>query len=773
MKLTKANFAGLTPPGQQSEMKAILASTWPPLKPLPVFKYETAEYRATIDFDKKRGEWVCRKTSLPSNEVQELRGGLREITMALPHGQEEKFIEGAEPQEPEFERETNRRLQAIREWKEKYQNGARYFELREFLSERQRTELDDSLRLALTARQLQFNAKNAADVFDDLAVAGGRFAALIELAKRKKANPETDSQSQAEAAAANASAPDAESAVPEAEGATEHDKAPLEISSSESGPALGGGETNNHAALVLNQRAEEVSAGADEFPALSIKNVFPEQEQTSIAERVPHVAAQPVEAESAEVVDADSPSDAEDGFPAVTVKDVSPEQELTPFAERMAHTAFQQFEMESAEIVNEDSESLAEPPCEEERRVPAITGIGGQARASRSFFNRIDGVGRTEGLFSADRIEDSYSRFPALRISAFQVNVFAILFLFAVTSFTVGLTVGRGPLGKRLRDAPKSLLAADAKPPALAEQAPVLSGEADESSSRIPPSPAASPNDSADTNKPDDATPSEEKFEAGTPSAAVPGSESTEGGDSAEVRFRDSDSSPEIGPKLSADPKRSGKTEVNPEPRGTIVPVERSLLPPARSKLSHPSKASHSLRRSPASYAPYRLTSTIAPAPQLPRASTILVTVPSPGSQPFRVSFPEKTVGATSSLAMTSQLSVLVSPEPGPTFAQKARLEAGELVFFSWPGYPTPGRYGLAETIRVRATISQLGQVEDVKFLSGSAALVPATMEAIRQWRYAPTLLDKRPVQAQQDITIEFRPPLYSSQLRTQHPPHN
>src|SRR5262249_23339657 len=75
MRLRKANIAGLTSPLQQAEMKSILAGTWPPLKPLPLFKYETVEYRATIDFDKKRGEWACRKTSLPSNKIQELRGG--------------------------------------------------------------------------------------------------------------------------------------------------------------------------------------------------------------------------------------------------------------------------------------------------------------------------------------------------------------------------------------------------------------------------------------------------------------------------------------------------------------------------------------------------------------------------------------------------------------------------------------------------------------------------------------------------------------------------
>src|SRR5215475_9941999 len=166
MRSNKANIAGLTSSLQQAQMKSILAGAWPPLKPLPVFKYETVEYRATIDFDKKRGEWVCRKTSLLSNTVQELRGGLREITLALRHDEGEVFTEDAEQQEAE--KDMNRRLQAIHDWKENYESGALYFELRDYLTESQQTEVDDSLRLSLTARQLQFNPKNVAHVFDAL-----------------------------------------------------------------------------------------------------------------------------------------------------------------------------------------------------------------------------------------------------------------------------------------------------------------------------------------------------------------------------------------------------------------------------------------------------------------------------------------------------------------------------------------------------------------------------------------------------------------------------
>src|SRR3984885_536735 len=199
----RPNIAGLTSPVQQAEMSLLLAGRWPPLKPLPVFKYETDEYRASIEFDKTRGEWVCRKTSLPSNKVKELRGGLTELTMALPHGQAEVFAEcgAVEQPEQELEKDASRRLQAILEWKENYESGALYSDLHEYLSKSQQQEIDDSIRLTLTARQLQFNPKNVADVFDALSKSGGRLATLIEAAQRSKAERTGEIQPKAAAPA--------------------------------------------------------------------------------------------------------------------------------------------------------------------------------------------------------------------------------------------------------------------------------------------------------------------------------------------------------------------------------------------------------------------------------------------------------------------------------------------------------------------------------------------------------------------------------------------
>src|SRR5580692_4427359 len=184
----RPNIAGLTSPVQQAEMTVLLAGRWPPLKPLPIFKYETDECRATVEFDKTRGEWVCRKTSLPSNKVKELRGSLAEVTVALPRarGQVSSESGAAEQQEQESEKEASRRLHAIVEWRENYESGALYSGLQRYLSKSQQDEIDASIRLTLTARQLQFNPKNVGDVFDALWKAGGKLATLVEAAQRNK-----------------------------------------------------------------------------------------------------------------------------------------------------------------------------------------------------------------------------------------------------------------------------------------------------------------------------------------------------------------------------------------------------------------------------------------------------------------------------------------------------------------------------------------------------------------------------------------------------------
>jgi len=649
-------------PVQQAEMKLLLAGRWPPLKPLPVFKYETNEYRTSIDFDKTRGEWVCHKTSLPSNKVQELRGGLTEIIMALPLGQAEVFPEcaPAEHREQEFDKDASRRLQAMLEWRENYENGALYSGLKDYLSENQRHEIDDILRLTLTARQLQFSPKNVAYVFDALSKAGGKLATLIEIAQRNKAEQGTDVPAKAEAPA-----PDAE-------------------------------------------------------PHASVQNLIPATIESC---------------------------------PEEPIGSVFPEQEPAPSRELIAHTSSQESEIMMPEIPDANPTAFVEGLEEKVRHHIPVADSRPQARTRK-----------VEP--SVNRIENSPSRLFVLEISGFQVAAFALVFLFAVLSLTVGLTVGRGPLGKLLGNAQKSILADDATSPALpnrpGETTSRSSTPREKAESRSASPSSQDPTDSGHSsgaNKLDDPTPSEEKSR-----------ESTRDSESfAKVPSTDSSSSPTIEPKPAVDP------EAIPGRHGSAGLIGRNAPPPASPRPAPSPKAVGSISGSPRNPAPSRVAPATGTAPHRSPPSAILVTVPAYGSKPFRVTFPEKPIAASSSFAMTSELSVLVPPQPGPAAAHKpARLQAGELVFFVWPRYPRPGdRNGSAETVKVRTTIGQLGQVLDIKLVSGSISLLPATINAIRLWRFRPTLLNKRPVQVQQDVTIEFRPPQYLSRVRTQHPSHN
>jgi hypothetical protein len=842
----KPNVAGLTSQVQQAEMKLILAGMWPPLKPLPVFKYGTHEYRAEIHFDRTRGEWVCRKTSLPSNKVQELRGGLTEMTIALPHGQAEVFTEAvaAEPQEQESENEANRRLQAILEWRENYGNGALYSELQDYLSESQQDEIYDSIRMSLTARQLQFNPKNVAFVFDALWNAGGRLATLIEIAQRNKAKREAGAQAQAEAAALEAERQvSVEAMHPTPDGRLQRRTTPASLTYVELGDTTGG--------LVLNISETGMAVAVADLLVVGeylprIRFPLPSSSQSiEISAQIVWLAESK---KGAGIRFVDLTADARNQISNwIASQKPAPEFEQLPkllrrekqpleISSRKSRKVFINPSVRDEEAAaryeemfpSESTHAKRTIPVEEikPQRGPLPILAGSHADAGHSV------VGSAAEISTGDFPQSLEASFPSERARHFVPEpiktsvpelsqsltsepvdgfipttlVATFVFLFAVIAFTVGLTVGRGPLGRSLRDTQKSILAVDATSPALPNRpgetississppaantfntpavnppaleteelrpespyAQSLNARPADSASRvrpIGPSPAVTSrsridsDNSSDANKLDDATLSEEKSKENTRD-----SESF-----SKVPSIDSNSSPTIESKPSANPKGS------PERNGSTGLIARIAPPPASPKPTHSPKAVGPIRNAPRNPDPRRVTPATGAAPHPSPPSAILVSAPAKGSKAFRLTFPEKPIAASSSFAMTAQLSVLVSPKLEPALAHKpARLQAGELVSYVWPRYPRPGdRYGSTETVKVRATIGRLGQVLDIKRVSGSISLLPATMSAIRRWRYEPTLLNGRPVQAQQDVTIEFRPPQHLSHVSTHQSSHN
>jgi protein TonB len=76
------------------------------------------------------------------------------------------------------------------------------------------------------------------------------------------------------------------------------------------------------------------------------------------------------------------------------------------------------------------------------------------------------------------------------------------------------------------------------------------------------------------------------------------------------------------------------------------------------------------------------------------------------------------------------------------------------------PVYPPNAlRIRLEGTVQLQATISKKGDVSSVKVVKGNDLLAHAAVEAVKQWKYKPYVLDGAPVESQTQITIDFKLP--------------
>jgi TonB family protein len=86
------------------------------------------------------------------------------------------------------------------------------------------------------------------------------------------------------------------------------------------------------------------------------------------------------------------------------------------------------------------------------------------------------------------------------------------------------------------------------------------------------------------------------------------------------------------------------------------------------------------------------------------------------------------------------------------------REQSKKLVFSPRPTYPSIARsQGVQGRVRLEVTVSKDGKVELVRVLQGHPLLSAAAEEAVKQWRYSPTLLDGQPVAVVTNVDIEFR----------------
>lgn len=103
---------------------------------------------------------------------------------------------------------------------------------------------------------------------------------------------------------------------------------------------------------------------------------------------------------------------------------------------------------------------------------------------------------------------------------------------------------------------------------------------------------------------------------------------------------------------------------------------------------------------------------------------------------------------------------VLAKP-PEPTLVKRIRVAArvveANLIHDVAPTYPPEaGRARIEGAVVLLAVIGKDGSVQDVRVESGLPLLAQAAVDAVKQWRYRPYLVNGEPVEVDSRITINF-----------------
>ena len=102
-------------------------------------------------------------------------------------------------------------------------------------------------------------------------------------------------------------------------------------------------------------------------------------------------------------------------------------------------------------------------------------------------------------------------------------------------------------------------------------------------------------------------------------------------------------------------------------------------------------------------------------------------------------------------------IDVLPPPPPPPRQPPISHMMEGNLIYRLQPAYPALARQARVQgTVVLRAIISREGTIENLQVLSGHPLLVKAAIDAVRQWRYRPYVLNGEPVEVETQVTVNF-----------------
>jgi len=115
--------------------------------------------------------------------------------------------------------------------------------------------------------------------------------------------------------------------------------------------------------------------------------------------------------------------------------------------------------------------------------------------------------------------------------------------------------------------------------------------------------------------------------------------------------------------------------------------------------------------------------------------------------------------------AMGSVIGGIINSTPvaGPKAATPQRVRVsqgvtqGLLTRKIQPNYPPLARQARIQgSVLLQAEISKDGSIQNLRLISGHPMLAPAAIEAVKQWKYRPYILNGEPVEVETQITVNF-----------------
>jgi len=126
---------------------------------------------------------------------------------------------------------------------------------------------------------------------------------------------------------------------------------------------------------------------------------------------------------------------------------------------------------------------------------------------------------------------------------------------------------------------------------------------------------------------------------------------------------------------------------------------------------------------------------------------------------------PPSVIGLATPAAGAPPADLIPTPTPSlrPTLQTlniSQGVSQGLLIKKVAPVYPqTALRMRIEGSVELVATISKTGEITHVKVVSGDAQLSKAAVDAVKQWKYKPYLLNGEPVEIQTQVTVNFKLP--------------